>query len=176
MLKKRRLVILFFVLAVSIISICGAFLFWRTQSVKPQKVHYHAGFLVFQDDQKIDFSATKYMFLEPCTVGNTHKDTQAEIQVEKAHLHDNVGDVVHIERSGAIWSDLFKNIGYSMNFSKATGYINGKKVANFQSQPIVSDDVLVVFIGNNDIAKDLAQAPTQKYIEDKAEESKTCGE
>lgn len=91
-------------------------------------------------------------------------------------MHDNVGDVIHIEREGARWQDLFTNIKYSINYGNVTGYINGQKIDNFQSHSIEPADSLVVFIGNNDVNKDLLQAPTKEYIEQMGKKSKTCGD
>src|SRR5690242_18124426 len=72
------------------------------------KVHFHAGFVVFKDDKKLSFSDYKYMNVKPCMVDD--KDEEEDPQLEKAHLHDNVGDVVHSEQNGAKWKDLFTNI------------------------------------------------------------------
>lgn len=141
----------------------------------PQKTHYHAGFVVFEKNKKLDFSDVKYMFLEPCTVNKKGDDSAADIQIEKAHLHDNVGDLVHIERTGAIWKDLFTNIHYPLDYKKVAAYINGKQVQNFQLQSIHNDDSLVVFIGK-DNPKLLSQAVTKNYIETMAKKSTTCGD
>ena len=170
---KKWLIIIFCVMLIVVVS-CIAFVMYNKLQAQ-HKVHYHAGFIVFQDNKKLDFSDTKYMNIPPCTLqkGDTsHEDPQTE----KAHLHDNVGDVVHIERSGAVWKDLFTNIKFPMDYSKTTGFINGSKIENYQSQAIKPDDSLVVFIGNNDIAKDLQQAPTKDYIEKIAKKSTACGD
>jgi len=141
----------------------------------PKKTHYHAGFVVFQNNKQINFSDMKYMFLEPCTLSKKGDGSTADIQIEKAHLHDNVGDLVHIERTGAKWQDLFTNIHFPINYSQSTAYINGNQIANFQNQPIKNDDSLVIFIGKND-PKFLSQAVTKQYIEKIAKRSTTCGD
>lgn len=140
-----------------------------------KKTHYHAGFVVFQNNKKLDFSDNKYMYIEPCTRNKKGNDSQAAIQIEKAHLHDNIGNLVHIERMGAIWKNLFTNINYPIDYSKATGYINGKQVVNFQSQPIHPFDSLVVFIGDNNPDL-LSQAVTKDYMITMAKKSTTCGD
>lgn len=141
----------------------------------PKKVHYHAGFVVFQNNKKQDFSDYKYMNLEPCSLNKKSDTSNSDIQLEKAHLHDGVGDLVHIEREGAIWSDLFTNIHYSISYSNTTGYINGTKVNNFQNHPIHAYDSLVVFIGNNDI-NHLHEAVTRDYIKNQEKKSVNCAE
>lgn len=141
----------------------------------PEKVHYHAGFVVFQNDKKIDFSDFKYMRVKPCDEEKNHKDTPEDIQAEKAHLHDLVGDVVHIEAAGAYWKDLFTNIKYPIDYSKTTSYLNGTSTPNFQNRKINPDDSLVVLIGEN--ANNHTQdAVGKEYIEKKAKESVDCGE
>jgi hypothetical protein len=141
----------------------------------PQKTHYHAGFVVFQNNKKLDFSDNKYMFIEPCTANDKHVDSEADIQIEKAHLHENVGDLVHVERTGAKWEDLFTNIHFPIDYSQTTGFINGKQISNFQQQPIKPYDSLVVFIGKND-QRLLSQAVTKEYIIKMAKKSTTCGD
>lgn len=116
------------------------------------------------------------MYEKPCTINGKENEENENDQLEKAHLHDNVGDVIHIEREDAHWQDLFENIKYSINYDKVTGYVNGQKIDRFQVLPIRSSDSLVVFIGNNDVSKELQQAPTKNYIEQMGKKSKTCGD
>ncbi len=78
-----------------------------------EHIHYHAGFIVYVDGVRQDYSDYKYMNLTPCTQEEL-KPTKEEEQIEKAHLHDGVGDVVHVEQAGSVWGDLFKNIGVTL--------------------------------------------------------------
>lgn len=171
---KARLLFIIVVAVIVLLSI-SVFIFKKLST--PLKTHYHAGFVVFQNNKKIDFSDTKYMLLEPCVLkgANQHVDSDEDVQREKAHLHDNVGDVVHIERTGAIWKDLFTNIYYAIDYSKTEGFINGRHVVSYQLQPIHPFDSLVVFIGNND-ANLLKQAITKEYMIKMAKKSTTCGD
>jgi hypothetical protein len=130
---------------------------------------------VFQNNNKLDFSDNKYMYIKPCTVNGKDDDTHANPQMEKAHLHDNVGDVVHIEAAGPVWKDLFTNIKFPVDENGATGYVNGKLVKPFLSAPIHPDDSLVVFIGENDQSH-LQEAATTAYIEEMGNKSNACGE
>src|SRR6185437_8042653 len=102
----------------------------------PQKTHYHAGFVLFINDKKFDFSKARYMSVSPCTLHATEDDSPEAIQHDKAHLHDYVGDVVHVERTGGKWKDLFINISYPINWSKVTAYINGQQTQDIQDQTI----------------------------------------
>jgi hypothetical protein len=70
---------------------------------------------------------------------------------------------------------LYSNIKYKIDYSKATGFLNGKQVDYFQSQPIKPFDSLVVFIGNNNSIL-LSQAVTKDYMIPMAKKSTTCGD
>lgn len=146
-----------------------------SQIVKKEKIHYHAGFVVFENGRRLTFSDTKYMFIKPCTLDGEENEEIEDSQLEKAHLHDNVGDVIHIEEEGAVWSDLFTNIEFYVDYSKVTAFINGQKVSGFETQSIKSNDSLVLFIDYVD-EKLLSQAVTTQYIEDTAKKSTTCGD
>lgn len=168
------------IFTILILGIMGSLGYLRLrQTPKPvlddKKIHYHAGFVVFENGKKLDFSDTKYMFIKPCTVNGSDDNTSGDEQIEKAHLHDNVGDVVHIETKDAVWSDLFTNIKFPVDYLKVTGYINGNLVLNFQEQPINPYDSLVLFIGKVDVNL-LKQGVTKEYIQNKENSSTTCGE
>lgn len=78
-------------------------------STKNEHVHYHAGFVVYINGVKQDYSDYQYMNFTPCSE-HAQKKSKKEEQIEKAHLHDGVGDVVHVHRDGGTWVDLFENI------------------------------------------------------------------
>ena len=78
-----------------------------------EHIHYHAGFIVYIDGVKQDYSDFKYMNVKPCTEERS-KPTKEDEQIEKAHLHDGIGDVVHVEQAGSVWRDLFQNIGVEL--------------------------------------------------------------
>lgn len=175
MIKKLLFVVLILI-AVGL-SATAFFVAKKTASkiVEKEKIHYHAGFIVFENGKKLDFSDTKYMFIKPCTLDGEEDETTEDSQLEKAHLHDSVGDVVHIEEEGAVWSDLFTNIKFTVDYSKVTAFINDQKVSGLETQPISSNDSLVLFLGNVD-EKLLSQAVTTQYIEDTAKKSTTCSD
>lgn len=141
-----------------------------------KKIHYHAGFVVIANNKKVNFSDWKYMNIKPCDLGEGMQKPQEDEQLEKAHLHDQVGDVIHIEREGALWKDLFINIHYPIDQTEVTAFIDGEKVMNYEQIAIKKNDRLVLFIGTNDIGKGLKQTPSKSYIELMGEQSKTCGE
>ncbi|MEK7470769.1 MAG: hypothetical protein AAB622_02125 [Patescibacteria group bacterium] len=172
-MKKKQ--ILYLVVGVTIILFGVIGFVVSKKPADPEKVHYHAGFVVFENGKKLNFSDNKYMFIKPCTIDGEEIENPGDEQIEKAHLHDNVGDVIHIEEEGAIWRDLFTNINFPVDYSKVEAYINGEIVPNFESQSIKSNDSLVLFFGSVDKSL-LSQAPTKEYIEEWGKKSSTCGD
>ncbi len=161
-----------FLISIKISSAISKNIVSKTQA---EKIHYHAGFIIFSNGKKLDFSDNKYMFIKPCTVDGKEIEVEGDEQIEKAHLHDNVGDLVHVEEKDAKWRDLFMNIKFPIDYSKTTAYINGKVVPDFQSQQINLDDSLVLFIGKVD-TRLLSQGVTKDYIEAQAAKSGTCSD
>lgn len=156
-------------------TILSIYFVYKPDKTLPAEVHYHAGFVVFDNGQKVDFSGSKYMYIKPCSVNQSQNLTVAEQQLEKAHLHDGVGDVIHIEAAGAKWKDLFTNIGFSVNYASVSGYVNGNLVPDFQDTPINPYDSLVLFIGPVD-KNLLSQAVTKDRILQVEKTSVGCGE
>lgn len=140
---KFRIPYFILVLAILIAAI-GWFFYFRNSSHQKEEIHYHAGFQVYKDNTLVDFSDLQYMNLRPCGVSNEKEDPQ----IEKAHLHDGVGDVVHVHRPDALWKDLFQNIKYDI--SGAEVWKDGKKQENFLEQPIQANESVVFFLGNTD--------------------------
>lgn len=155
------------------IVVVGYIVYARYFSI-PEKRHVHAGFLVFVDGKKQDFSGVRYMSLEPCDEDDSHL-TRQEIQHEKAHLHDNIGFVAHSHLAGATWGDLFKNIKYKFDSSKTiTAYVNGETVGDIFSYPLNAYDSVVIFVGAVD-KKLLSQVISNKQIEKIEQTSADCG-
>jgi hypothetical protein len=144
--------------------------------IEPEEVHYHAGFQVYKDNILQDFSGLEYMHIAPCSE-DEHEEPHSpeEEQLERAHLHDNIDDVVHVHRDGASWGDLFTNIKVEVNPDKV--YINGKLLEkDFLSYPIGVYDSAVIFVGKNtEIEDKLAGAVTKEHITEAENKSESCG-
>ena len=158
---------------VFILTLIGIGLFIK-QTAEPKMRHIHAGFIVFVDGKKQDFSGINYMSLMPCKDEETEY-TKEEIQDQKAHLHENVGYVAHSHREGAVWKDLFKNMGYTIDTSKGVhGYINGKKVNNLLNYQVNGYDSAVIIIGKDD-PQLVAKTITKDQILKVDQTSRDCG-
>lgn len=143
--------------------------------LKAKAVHYHAGFLVYKDGKLQDFSDFKYMHEKPCTSdGKPIEDPNPDEQMEKAHLHDNDGDVAHVHREKARWKDLFQNIKYPID-PTITAYVNGQKVDDILEKKIEPNESVVFFIGKNTNEKELSEkAVTVQRIKDVEKKSESC--
>lgn len=139
--------------------------------------HYHAGFQVYVDNELQDFSDLKYMKMDPC--GDAHEVTAsvAEEQLEKAHLHDMNGDVVHVHRDVATWADLFQNMEYDVPAGSLVTYVDGQLVeGDIMDDQIYADESVIFFFGtNDDIAGKLADAVTIERIQEVESLSEDCG-
>ncbi len=121
----------------------------------------------------VDSTDNKYMNIKPCTFDEKESGEEDE-QLEKAHLHDNVGDVVHSEQINAKWKDLFTNIHFAMDYAKATAFVDGKVLPDFANQPIRPYESMVVFIGKAD-KNHLKESVTKKHIQQEEKRSENCG-
>lgn len=161
---------------IGVLLILSIFIYFKffMNKIPEKEVHYHAGFIVFNNGQKVDFSNVKYMTISPCGVKGKSEKGGTNIQIEKAHLHDGVGDVVHVEAADSKWGDLFMNINYPIDYSKVTAYINHQKVDDVKDYPIKPYDSLVLFAG--DVNMDLLnQAVTKDHIIKVGDASESCG-
>ena len=94
--------------------------------------------------------------------------------MEKAHLHDEIGDVVHVEAENAKWKDLFTNINFKIDPEKPiTGFVNGKKTENILNEPIQSYESVVFFVGKVD-EKKLKNSVTKDQIKKAEKNNETC--
>jgi len=161
------------VVAAAVLVLGGAFFYFFSPTSKEEAVHYHAGFQVYVDDKLQDFSDLKYMQVSPC--GRVFR--RENDQIEKAHLHDTIGDVVHVHRTGAVWGDLFKNLGFDVGKeSEFVGYLNGNLQQDILLYPIIGNDSVVFFKGPiKDMNKKLQSRVTLDHIQEVEARSEDCG-
>lgn len=147
----------------------------KPKETTTEEIHYHAGFQVYIDDQLQDYSSFEHMKIEPCSAEEHEELTPEEEQIEKAHLHDGVGDVVHVHRSQAKWSDLFTNINVELE-DEMTAYTNGTEVENLLEKEIQPYESVVILIGENTaIEGKLASAISRDRIVEVEGMSENCG-
>lgn len=162
----------FLILATVLLLITAGLILKKSKS-NQSKDHYHAGFQVYVNNKLQNFSGLKYMHLKPCGEEDEHKEDE---QLEKAHLHNQVGDIVHVHRGNAYWKDLFKNIKFKIDSSKPIeGYVNGIKVENILNHQIKANDSVLIIIGKKvDLKTYLKQAVKKEYIKKVEKEGESC--
>ncbi len=169
MLRNRLLILVLVVGVLAFFAYSG-----MSRDEQNERIHYHAGFRVYIDDSLQDYRDYKFMNFVPCTAHDEKKSAEDE-QIELAHLHDGVGDVVHVHRSGAKWGDLFKNIGVVLPQDKGIkGYIEGVENEDIMETPIKAYSTAIFVVGSSAAShdKEVVSVDHIKEIEDKSE---LCG-
>ncbi len=159
----------FAMLVVALVAYVG-----YTPKAEDEHFHYHAGFKVYIDGQLQDYSDYKYMNFVPCSE-HDEKKSRAEEQIEKAHLHDGVGDVVHVHRSGSTWGDLFTNIKAELPKDKELkGFINGIANDDILKAPVKEYTTAIFVVGTSD-ASHGNEVVNIDHIKEVEAKSELCG-
>jgi hypothetical protein len=154
MAKYLKLLILIVLLIVVIV---------RVNPHESKHPHFHAGFIVIDRGEVVDFSGPQYMHIGICAEAG--HSLEVDEQLEKAHLHDGVGDVVHVHRSYATWQDLFHNLDFPID-GTYSAYLNQESTTGILNQTIAPYDSLVLILGETATpAAFLDQAVTRERIE-----------
>jgi hypothetical protein len=158
------------------IGVIGALItlfFYNAANAHPEldkEIHYHAGFIVYENDQRIDFSDSKYMHTSLCTI----EGQEEEEQTETAHLHDGVRDVVHVHDKGLTWGDFFNSISFQFK-EPVVGYVNGELKKDILNHPITEYESIVILSGKNtDIETKIHHAVSQEHIHEVENTDKSC--
>lgn len=159
-LSKTHQKVLYLLPAVVVLIITG----WL---MKPRSTHFHAGFQIYIDGKLQDYSASVHMAPEVCTLD----------EKDPVHLHNGVGDVVHLHRAGVTWKDLFTYLKLQLPENlPAEAYINGKVTSNLLSRQIKPNDSLILLIGNHqDVSVYLQQQVTLAHIQETTKAGESCG-
>lgn len=81
----------------------------RFATYKPDRVHYHANFAVYINGQQEQFKgAAYYTDVNACVANNS------AFPSERAHMHDNVNNVVHVEAHTVTWGQFFDNLSWTL--------------------------------------------------------------
>ena len=140
---------------------------------QPVEVHYHAGFRIYENNQLVDFSGTQYMHIKPCSKDEAHESAGNDPR-ERAHLHDGIGDVVHVHRADATWGDLFAGLGFHPE-GTVTYYINGQPVGDVNKRVIAAYDRLLILVGKNDrLEEKLQSVPDKAKVEEAEQKTEGC--
>jgi hypothetical protein len=144
----------------------------RVATYAPAKVHYHANFAVYLNGQQFQFKGPQYYEEE----GAVCAQNTAKTPKERAHMHDNINSVVHVEDNAVTWGDFFNTLGWSVgqNFvqtddgtmyqesgdSKLHVVINGQDytdLGSIASRVIKDQDKLLLSFGDESSAMIMQQ-------------------
>lgn len=156
----------------------------------PKDVHYHANFAVYIDGKQEQFSnPLLYEEISECSISTENNHG------ERAHIHENIKDAVHIEDSAVTWGNFFQNINWNVGnkyldtsdvllvnteAKKVTFVLNGEEVSNITNRVIENKDRLLVSYGTStkdEIDKQFSSVATsaEKYNATKDPESCSGG-
>jgi hypothetical protein len=164
----------------------------RFFSYKSDDVHYHANFTLYLDGQREMFKGAQYYTeTEMCSA-----DTSM-VPAGRAHMHDNINDVVHVEDSAVTWGQFFENLGWTMGPSMimkpdGTAYtasgnqklhviLNGQDftdLTNMANTVIKDEDKLLISFGDESKAMLMQQyrtVPSSAHHYDVTPDPESCG-
>lgn len=176
---KKKVTIIVIILFLLIDAVIVGFVINKLY-FKPQKAHFHAGFQVYADGKLLDFSDEKYMNTTPCALRDHSNKTETpeDLQMDKAHLHDNIGNVAHAHVKGGKWKDLFQNMKFEISSKGIVkGYVNGEPIDNILNYDIKPFDSVIFLVGdkNKGIDAYLLNAVKKDEIVKAEKMSETCG-
>lgn len=146
---------------------------YKTLQIPEEETHYHANFAVFIQGDMVNFSKDEFMHITPCGPEDRHNEEDEE---EKAHLHDRIGNVVHVHHDGVTWSDLFENLRFDIDHiqkeQETKGavikyYLNKKRIGSILERIIAKDDRLLISIGSEKAVGNVADDKILKQQFDK---------
>lgn len=136
-----------------------------------KEVHYHAGFKIYRYNQPVDFRAPEFMHFEPCGDEDKHKDKNPQ---DRAHLHDGIGDVVHVHSHNATWEDLLTTLNTTID-GQAKYYLNADQVGTLRQAVIQPYDRMLILIGENtEVEEKLESVPDREKIEQAEQQTEGC--
>ena len=150
----RKLVILMIISA-----LLGAmwFVLFRAITIDANGPHYHANFHLYIHGERELFEEGIY-YEEVSSCGGSENDPKARV-----HLHDFIGDVVHVHDASSTWGNFFEVLGFVLgnnvlyvdgkayldtSDSKLSFVLNGEVSQSVASKTIKSEDVLLISYGN----------------------------
>jgi hypothetical protein len=114
--------------------------------------HYHANFALYINGKREEFKAAHYYEeIAACTL---HGDIQP---AQRAHMHDEINDVIHVHDDGVTWGQFFNNIGWTLG----PDFIQDDKHAIYKSDDtnklnlvLNGDNLTDLTTMNNEVIKD----------------------
>lgn len=136
-------------------------------------IHIHAGFQLYKDDQRVDFTDFTYMSVKPCGEEDHGDGKGGYSKLDDIHLHDGIGDVIHIHTANVTWGDVFASL--NVDVQGIVAYVDGKELRDPLSYQVQDGESWVFTVGKTtDIEEKLVQRVSQERIEEIGLQSETC--
>jgi hypothetical protein len=152
--------------------------------------HYHANFVVYINGQREDFKNASYYEEETACKASSNM-----VPVDRAHMHDNTNDVVHVHDHAVTWGQFFSNLGWSVGRdfietrdqtyqNSGSGvlhiFLNGQNLTGLTSidNKVIGDrDKLLLSYGdisNADLQKEYNVIPSTALQHDEEKDPASC--
>jgi c-di-AMP phosphodiesterase-like protein len=164
--------------SIALLLIGIVFIGYKVSKVPEIPVHYHANFALFKNGTQIDFSDAKYMHIAPCSDSPIEKP--AKNKLDEIHLHNTIGNVVHVHTSGVTWRNLFQSLKFNIDeilSDKAIKiYINEKEVARNALDTQIQKEQRLLITTSTDPKTEFAQVGSDaKEYDDGKKGPESCG-
>lgn len=131
------------------------------------------------------------MYYEEESGGSCTADT-AMTPEERAHMHDNISDVVHVEDHAVTWGQFFENLRWVVNdvviktpenlyvadsTHRVTFMINGREVQDISTESIHDRDRLLIDFGDTSdstLQKEAKAVPSTATMYDQGKDPAAC--
>ena len=164
----------------------------RFATYHPDDVHYHANFALYINGKREEFKSGQYYTeIEMC------KQKNVIVPQERAHMHENINNVIHIEDHAVTWGQFFTTVHYYLGptsiaapddnvyslsgDSKLHLILNGQDytdLGGLQNTVINDKDKLLVSYGNYsdmELSAQYKAIPSTAAKYDMAKDPKSCG-
>ena len=156
----------------------------------PYQVHYHANFAIYVNGVRQEFKGTQYYEETATEICTLHP---VDSPKERAHMHDNVNSVVHVEDHLVTWGNFMQNLGWGMgdDYLKTTDatytngeqgklsfILNGKPIESIAGQIIQDKDQLLISYGtdsSDQLQKEYKIVPATAVKYDTSKDPASCG-
>ncbi|MBP9798034.1 hypothetical protein KBC70_02705 [Candidatus Woesebacteria bacterium] len=151
-------------------------IFEKPATKKVEEIHYHAGFEIYKDGALMEFTDLGYMDVKPC--GPDDEDKPHEHLEPEVHLHDGIGNIVHIHGKVAVWKDLFEKLHLDMSSASISAVIDGQPITRITDTQIKPYQRASIFINSPEDQKIKSAQTLEKlpidYIKEIEKKSENC--
>ncbi len=155
--------------------------------VNPEETHYHANFAVYINGQQVEFRDTTY-YEEIAACSSEYENNPRG----RVHMHEEVGDVIHIHDKRVTFGNFFQNIGWNVGDevletrdmvyqtagdTKLSYILNGVAIERIDNKVIGNMDKLLVSFGetsDNALKEQYARASSTAEEVNKKQDPASC--